>query len=370
MSPTLSGVYLLPMMLGMLLTSIGSGQLVSKTGRYKVFPIIGTPLIAVALFLLSRMDETSSTLAMSLRFALLGLGLGMVLQILVIAVQNAVPYEDLGAATSGVTFFRQIGGSFGVAVFGAVFSNSLASNITAIARDLPPGLDPGAVQGNPGMLDRFPPQVKNEVLGAYADSIDTVFFWAVPVAAIGFVLTWFLREAPLRETSRTPDYGEGFGAAPTVRSSRHEMERCLSELMRRDPRARDLYARLGALAGVDLPAGSMWALCRIAKDGTVRGADLADRAGVPIETGRPFVDRLVGDGLVERRDGTLVITAAGRTVAERLFAARREGLAAHVRGWSPEDHPELADVLTRLARASLGDDADGVAMRGATAATA
>ncbi|MEV5825151.1 MFS transporter [Spirillospora sp. NPDC052242] len=367
-SPTLSGVHLLPMMLGMLLTSIGSGQIVSRTGRYKIFPVIGTPIIAVALYLLSQMDETSSTLAMSLRFALLGLGLGMVLQILVIAVQNAVPYEDLGAATSGVTFFRQIGGSFGVAVFGAVFSNTLAGNIDVIARDLPPGFDPGAVEGDPTLLDRFPPQVRNEVLHAYADSIDTVFFWAVPVAAVGFLLALFLRESPLRETSRTPDYGEGFGAAPTVRSSRHEMERCLSELMRRDPRARELYVKLGALAGVDLPAGSMWALCRIAKDGTVRGEDLADRAGVSVETGRPFIDRLVDDGLVERRDGALVITHAGRGVAERLFAARREGLSAHVHGWSPEDHPELADVLTRLARASLGDDADGGTMRGATAA--
>ncbi|MFD0902029.1 MFS transporter [Actinomadura sediminis] len=368
-SPTLSGVHLLPMMLGMLLTSIGSGQIVSRTGRYKIFPVIGTPIIAVALYLLSRMDETSSTLAMSLRFALLGLGLGMVLQILVIAVQNAVPYEDLGAATSGVTFFRQIGGSFGVAVFGAVFSNTLAGNIDAVARDLPPGFDPGAVQGDPTLLERFPPQVRNEVLHAYADSIDTVFFWAVPVAAVGFLLALFLRETPLRETSRTRDYGEGFGAAPTVRSSRHEMERCLSELMRRDPRARELYTGLGALAGVDLPAGSMWALCRIAKDGTVRGEDLAERAGVSVEAGRPFVDRLVGDGLVERRDGALVITDSGRAVAERLFAARREGLARHVHGWSPEDHPELADVLTRLARASLGDDADGETMRGATAAT-
>ncbi|QFG21901.1 MFS transporter [Actinomadura sp. WMMB 499] len=369
-SPTLSGVHLLPMMLGMLLTSIGSGQIVSRTGRYKVFPVAGTPLIAVALLLLSRLDETSSTLAMSLRFALLGLGLGMVLQILVIAVQNAVPYEDLGAATSGVTFFRQIGGSFGVAVFGAVFSNALAGNVAAIARDLPPGLDPGAVQGDPGMLDRYPPGVRNEVLAAYADSIGTVFFWAVPVAAVGFLLALFLRETPLRETSRTHDYGEGFGAAPTVRSSRHEMERCLSELMRRDPRARELYAKLGRLAGVDLPAGSMWALCRIARDGTVRGTDLADRAGVPAETGRPFVDRLVAGGLVERRDGVLAITGPGRTVAERLFTARREGLAEHVRGWSPEDHPELADVLSRLARASLGDDADGETMRGATAASA
>lgn len=362
-SPTLSGVYLLPMMLGMLVSSIGSGQLITHFGRYKIFPVLGTPMIALALYLLSGLDETSSTLAMSLRFALLGFGLGLVMQVLVIAVQNAVSYEDLGSATSGVTFFRQIGGSFGVAVFGSIFSNQLASNIEGLARVLPPGFDPAAVQGNPQLLDRFPADVKNSVLHAYAQSIDSVFLWAVPVAALAFVLTWFLREVPLRASSQTPDYGEGFGAAPTVRSSRHEMERVLSELMRRDPKARELYDRLAHLCGVALPAGSVWALCRIAKDGTVAGSDLADRAGVTVGEGRPYVDRLVNAGYVERRDGTLAITASGRGVAERLFAARREGLCRHVDGWEPEEHPELADVLTRLAEASLGDDEDGGLLR-------
>ncbi|TDD83131.1 DHA2 family efflux MFS transporter permease subunit [Actinomadura rubrisoli] len=360
-SPTLSGVHLLPMMLGMLVSSIGSGQLISKFGRYKAFPVAGTPIIAVALYLCSRLDEDSSTLSMSLRFALLGFGLGLVMQVLVIAVQNAVPYEDLGSATSGVTFFRQIGGSFGVAVFGSVFSSRLAGHVEDLAKDrmLPPGFDPAAVQGNPKLLDRYPGQVKDGVLHAYAQSIDTVFLWAVPVAAVAFLLTLFLREVPLRATSQTRDYGEGFGGAPTVRSSRHEIECALSELMRKDAEARELYNRLGALAGVELSAGSMWALCRIAKDGTVSGQELADRAGVSVEEGRPFVDRIVEDGYVERREGVLAITGSGREVAGRLFEARRKGLAEHLEGWSPDEHPELASILTRLARASLGDDADG-----------
>ncbi|MUN40715.1 MFS transporter [Actinomadura litoris] len=360
-SPTLSGVHLLPMMLGMLCSSIGSGQLISKFGRYKAFPVAGTPIIAVALYLCSRLDEDSSTLSMSLRFALLGFGLGLVLQVLVIAVQNAVSYEDLGAATSGVTFFRQIGGSFGVAVFGSVFSSRLAGHVEDLARDrmLPPGFDPAAVQGNPKLLDRYPAPVKDGVLHAYAQSIDSVFLWAVPVAAAAFVLTLFLREVPLRATSQTRDYGEGFGAAPTVRSSRHEIERALSELMRGDARALEVYNRLGRLAGVDLPAGSMWALCRIAKDGTVAGPDLAERAGVPVEHGRPYVDRTVEAGYVERRDGVLAITPTGLAAAERLFAARRDGLARLLDGWSPEEHPELSEVLSDLAQASLGDDADG-----------
>ncbi|TDD26366.1 MFS transporter [Actinomadura sp. KC06] len=358
-SPTLSGVHLLPMMLGMLVASIGSGQLISRTGRYKVFPVIGTPLIALALYLCSRLDEDASTLTMSLRFALLGFGLGLVLQVLVIAVQNSVPYQDLGAATSGVTFFRQIGGSFGVAVFGSVFSNQLAGHIEDLARMLPPGFDPSAVQGNPALLDRYPAEVKDAVLHAYAQSIDSVFLWAVPVASVAFVLAWFLREVPLRATSQTRDYGEGFGAAPTVRSSRHEIERALSELMRKDPKALELYDRLGALSGVALPPGSVWALCRIARDGTVTGEALAERAGVTVEHGRPHVDRLVDSGYVRRADGTLIITGTGQAAAERLFAARREGLARHLDGWSPEEHPELADVLRRLAEESLGDEADG-----------
>jgi EmrB/QacA subfamily drug resistance transporter len=362
-SPTLSGVHLLPMMLGMLVSSIGSGQLISRYGRYKVFPVVGTPVIAVALYLCSRLDEDASTLSMSLRFALLGFGLGLVLQVLVIAVQNAVSYEDLGSATSGVTFFRQIGGSFGVAVSGSVFSNQLGRHVEDLARVLPPGFDPAAVQGDPGMLDRYPAEVKQRVLHAYAESIDSVFFWAVPVAAVACVLSWFLREVPLRATLQTRDYGEGFGAAPTVRSSRHEIERALSELMRKDAKAFELYDRLAALSGVSLPAGSVWALCRIAKDGTVTGQDLADRAGVPIEQGRPYVDRLVDAGYVQRQDGTLAITPSGQVAAGRLFAARRAGLARHLEGWEPEEHPELADVLRRLAEASLGDEADGGVLR-------
>ncbi|GAA0573681.1 MFS transporter [Actinomadura livida] len=362
-SPTVSGLYLLPMMLGMLASSIGSGQLITRFGRYKIFPVVGTPIIALALYLCSRLDENASTLSMSLRFALLGFGLGMVMQVLVIAVQNAVSYRDLGAATSGVTFFRQIGGSFGVAVFGSIFSNRLAAHIEELARVLPPGFDPAAVQSNPQLLDRFPAEVQRGVLHAYSLSIDAVFFWAVPVAGVAFVLTWFLREVPLRATLQAHDYGEGFGAAPTVRSSRHEMERALSELMRKDVEARRLYERLGAHAGVALPAGSVWALCRIAKDGTVPGPDLAERAGVPIEHGRPYVDRLVDAGYVLRREGTLAITGSGQAVAERLFAARREGLCRLVDGWEPEQHPELADVLTRLAEASVGDEADGVILR-------
>ena len=132
-SPTASGLLITPMMAGLLITSIGSGQLISRFGRYKPFPIAGTAIIALGLWLLSRLQVDTSTLVASVYMLVLGLGLGMVLQVLVLAAQNAVDYKYLGVATSGSTLFRQIGGSIGVAIFGAIFANQLANNLAAKA---------------------------------------------------------------------------------------------------------------------------------------------------------------------------------------------------------------------------------------------
>src|SRR5262249_750420 len=128
-SPTISGVYLLPLMAGLLLVSITSGQVIARTGRYRFFPIAGTALLALGLFLLSLMSASSPTFADALYMLVLGMGLGGVMQVLVIIVQNGVPHSELGVATSGATFFRSIGGSFGTAIFGAIFSNVLIGNL-------------------------------------------------------------------------------------------------------------------------------------------------------------------------------------------------------------------------------------------------
>lgn len=355
-SPTMSGVHLLPMVLGMLFTSILSGQMITKVGRYKIYPILGMAITSLALFLMSKMDETTANITMNLYFLILGLGLGLVMQVIVIAAQNAVPYKDLGAATSGVTFFRSIGGSFGVAVFGSIFTAGLNSHIADIAKagKLPAGFNADTAAQNPKVIKQLPPDSQAAFLHAYSEAIQTVFVWAVPVAVIGFLLSLFLREVPLRGTAKAaPSLGEGMGGAPTVRSSRHEIERCLSVLMRRDGAAMEMYARLGALAGVNLPAGSMWALCRIAQDESVSGQELAERADVSVEHGRPYIARLAGAGFVTQADGRLMITETGRGVAERLFEARRQGLAEMLDGWSPEEHPELAELLTKLSRVSL-----------------
>ena len=129
-SPTGSGLELLPLMAGLLVTSIGSGLLISRWGRYKIFPILGTAVMTVGLYLFSLLGVNTSTLTISAFMVVLGLGLGGVMQVLVIAVQNAVPHSELGVATSGATFFRSIGGSFGTAIFGAIFANVLTGNLT------------------------------------------------------------------------------------------------------------------------------------------------------------------------------------------------------------------------------------------------
>jgi EmrB/QacA subfamily drug resistance transporter len=358
-SPTVSGVHLLPMVLGLLLTSVASGQLIARLGRYKVYPIIGTAAVTVAMFLLSRLTETTSWVIVDLYFFILGFGLGLILQVLVIAVQNSADYADLGTATSSVTFFRTIGGSFGVAIFGSVFVNRLTAELrTGLhGHTLPPGFSPAAAQANPRALGSLPAVLRADVLHAYTLSLNTVFLAAVPVAAAAFVLTWFLREVPLRATARAPDLAEGIGGSPAERSSCGEIERALLRLADGDLRKHG-YQRLAELSGLGLPAGSCWVLARLAKRGRVAGADLAREAGVTTDYGRPYVDKLVQAGYTRRDDGMLVLTAAGSAAADRLFTAGREGLERLLSDWSPQQHADLAAMLDRLSRALLGEDAD------------
>jgi EmrB/QacA subfamily drug resistance transporter len=366
-SPTISGVYLLPMVLGLLLTSVGSGQLIARTGRYKIYPIIGTFVMAIALFLLSTLDENTATWVLNVYFFLLGFSLGLILQVLVIAVQNSVDYADLGAATAGVTFFRSIGGAFGTSVFGAIFTNQLVHNLASALHgiSLPSGFSVAAIESNRRLLTRLPAAVQHDILHAYSISLHPVFLTAVPIALVAFVLSWFLREVPLRTTAgetlrnqaNAVDIGQGIGAAPTQRSSAEEVERVLARLSDRDLR-RFGYARLARAAGLDLTGGATWILTRLARQGATPGPELAEQAGVTVEEGHPVAQQLVDKGLITRTDGVLALTADGQRVAGKLFAAQREWLCEQLAGWSPEQQAELEPVLTKLSRALLGDQAD------------
>jgi EmrB/QacA subfamily drug resistance transporter len=199
-SPTISGLLITPLMAGLLLTSIGSGQLISRFGRYKVFPIAGTLIISLGLALLSRLQVDSSTFAIGVYMLVLGLGLGMVIQVLVLAVQNAVDYRQLGVATSGSILFRQIGGSIGVAGFGAIFTTHLAGNLD---RRIPAGMHVPAA-ADPAAVKRLPPGLHTAYVTAITDALHPVFLAAAGAAALAFGLTWFLRELPLRATAQGP----------------------------------------------------------------------------------------------------------------------------------------------------------------------
>ncbi len=200
-SPTDSGLQLLPMVFGMLITFIVSGQLVSRLGRYKVFPIVGTAIMSVGFYLLAGMTPSTTLLATSVDMFITGLGLGLVMQVLVVAVQNAVPYRYLGTATSTSTFFRSIGGSFGVALFGAIFNSRLFAEL---AKFLPESalktIKGNSISSNPAQLKALPPPIHQGFVQAFSHSLSTVFTVAVPCCVLAFLLTWLLKEVPLRDT--------------------------------------------------------------------------------------------------------------------------------------------------------------------------
>jgi EmrB/QacA subfamily drug resistance transporter len=204
-SPTISGLQLLPLMIGLLTVSIASGQIISRTGRYRIFPIAGTALVTLGLLLLSQLGiDTSSTMG-ALYMLILGMGLGSVMQVLVLIVQNAVPYSELGVATSGATFFRFIGGSFGTAIFGAIFANVLVGNLVKHlgTSKLPTGLSSANI--TPAILDKLPAAVHHGLAAAYAESIQTVFIIAAPIAFIAFLASWLIPELELRRSVGTTE---------------------------------------------------------------------------------------------------------------------------------------------------------------------
>jgi EmrB/QacA subfamily drug resistance transporter len=208
-SPTLSGVRLLPLMAGLLVVSIGSGQLISRNGRYRVFPIAGSAVIVLGMYLLSTMGVTTSAWLDALYMLVLGMGIGGVMQVLVIIVQNAVPHSELGVATSGATFFRSIGGSFGTAIFGAIFANVLIGNLAKHLHgiQLPAGFS--SANATPALLSHLPPAVHQGFVAGYAESIQTVFTVAVPIAALAFLASWLIPQVELRKWPAADSVPEG-----------------------------------------------------------------------------------------------------------------------------------------------------------------
>lgn len=343
-SPTSSGLQLLPVMGGMLVTSIASGQLISKWGRYRMFPIVGTAVMSIGLFLLSRMHANTSLATASLYMLVVGMGLGMVMQVLVLAVQNSVDYEDLGVATSGATLFRSIGGSLGTAVLGAVFTTRLTSTLAHV---MPGGA--GAVGGGGGMdpsaIQKMPPAVRGVFLDAFTTSLDYVFLVAAGTAAAAFLLSWLLEERPLRGAVGASAAGVGEAMAmPQDEEPWPPFARALWSLLHRDGKVR-VIEKVAALAGVSLSPAACWTLARMGQ-----GRDTH-----PERVGREFriePDRLRA-AMTELEERGMVaagaLTPAGTETLAKLTEAGRQWLCSLVEGWDPEHHATLAEMLNRVA---------------------
>jgi EmrB/QacA subfamily drug resistance transporter len=198
-SATNSGLLMLPLMAGLLTASMVSGQVISRTGRYKVFPVVGTGLSALGMYLLSTMGATTPRGIASAWMVVLGIGLGLVMQVMVLVTQNSVARSDLGVATATVSFFRSVGGSVGVAVFGALFTSRLTHNL---ATDLPPDLAARLGRTGGGSLQAVASLPIGQQLAyktAFADALTGVFTYAIPIMLLAFALTWLLPEVPLRQ---------------------------------------------------------------------------------------------------------------------------------------------------------------------------
>jgi MFS family permease len=342
-----------PMMGGVLVTSILSGNLISRFGRYKPFPVAGTAVMTLGLLLLGQLAVGTPSWQAAVFMLVLGMGLGMVMQVLVLAVQNAVDYRMLGVATSGSTLFRQVGGSIGVSVFGAIFANRLGDEL---ARRLPPGAHvPAAV--NPAAVDRLPPSVHGPFVEAFAVSLRPVFLSAAAIALFAFLLTWLLRELPLRQTARAGGVGESF-ASPRDASSERELERMISSLMRRERRL-ETYEQLIARSRVHVAPAEAWTLGRLSAREGMTAAALADDLGTPAGRLAEPLAALTAAGLATTdAGGALRLTDAGRGAVERLVAAGRTELTGLLDGWTPGHERELAPVLERLARALVAEMPD------------
>jgi EmrB/QacA subfamily drug resistance transporter len=346
-TPTESGLQLLPVMGGLLFTSILSGQVITRTGRYRWFPIAGTAIGVLGLLLLARLDRSTSTALAALYMLVLGLGLGMVMQVLVLAVQNSVEYEQLGVATSGATLFRSIGGSVGTAVLGAVFTNKLTN---ALAGSLPPGASSNASGLDPSALQRLPANIRDAYLSGFTDAIDLVFLVAAGIMTIAFVLTWFIPERPLRTTVRTAGLQQAF-AAPDDTDSVREVARELSVLVGKEG-VLAFLERAARRAEVDVPPAGGWLLARAASERNVDVPRLAATYELDETRLRAACRDLHERGLLTGGpENTTGLTPEGARVVDALADARCAALEDLVADWSPGEHPELHTYVE-----SLSDD--------------
>jgi EmrB/QacA subfamily drug resistance transporter len=346
-SPSISGLLLMPMMLGMLATSVISGRMISRFGRYKLFPILGTATMTFGLGALSLLAIDSGDWQTAIDALWLGLGMGMVMQVLLIAVQNSVDYERLGVATSGTMLFRSLGGALGVALFGAIFANRLHAQLAGPGMDFLATVIPAAARG-------LPPDMHQEYITAVMAALRPVFLAAAGVSALGFALTFLLREHPLREGAPAEGVGESF-AMPRDATSLEELERIIALLVARENRWR-LYADLARRAAIELPAPELWMLARLGERAPMTLTSLGAELKIPEPQLASPLRALCERGIAEKNaNGELELTSTGVAMRDRIVAARRKGLADMLARWRPDEHPDVLALIERMAQALTSD---------------
>jgi EmrB/QacA subfamily drug resistance transporter len=355
-SATLSGLRMLPMVAGLLATALASGTVVSKTGRYRLFPIAGSAVTAAGLYLLSLMNQHTNVVVESLYLLVLGAGIGLVMQILTLVVQNTVDYADLGTATSGVTFFRTLGGSFGASIMGSIFSNGLKGRlVTALAAARVPPAD----VASPELVHKLPAQARDPIITAYAQSLQHVFLFAVPIAVVGLLLALVLPQVAMRGVARVSGAGDGF-AVPEGSDNENQLANVVAEILRRD--SRSSFGGILADSGSALDVATAWGVMGVAIRqkalGTpTREADVEARVGVPHGVLRPFFTEIVAAGYLTRdddADGLLALTPRGQTEAHKITEAWRSWLMGELQGWlsaheaSPEQTGLIEEAIGRI----------------------
>ncbi|CAM3617441.1 MDR family MFS transporter [Smaragdicoccus niigatensis] len=338
---TASGLRMLPMVFGLLIASTVSGNVVSKTGQYKIFPVVGTAVIAIGAYLLSTMDASTPFWAQSLFLLVFGVGIGLSMQVLTIIVQNTSEYRDLGTATSGVTFFRTIGGSFGASVMGSVYTNYLNQRIGGAM--LASGVKPSDI-ATPAQLHALSAEQKAPIVTVYADAIQHMFLYVVPVAMIALVFAILLPQVKMRGIVRegAKGTGEGFAIAEGAKADT-QLEDLIGRILEKHGRA--AAPSIIERSQTKLTHAQAWGIMRVFGPSRILGrgirlSRLESAINVPPGVLRPFYDELETAGYVARDGDILTVTPVGESEAQRIRNTWRSWLVEQLSDWFPEDQTD------------------------------
>lgn len=347
-SATASGLWMLPLIAGLMATALLTGNVISRTGRYRAFPLVGSAGLTIGIFLLSNLDVDTSYWVMGSFMVVLGAGIGLVMQVPVIVVQSTANYSDLGVATSGISFLRTMGSSFGVAIFGTIYASQLPKHLV-----VPPGVDPRAI-ASPAALHALPDAIKAPIVAGYAETVQTMFLIAAPIGLVALLVAFFLPQVRLRDTSRAAatgnsGVGESFAAPPS--NSYDELRKLVAAVVAKSEEEPGVAVL--RRSGVDLPLEQAWLLGRVYRastdDGIATLDELAEMTEVPGGIFAPTARELVRSGHLASHDDGYRFTGLGADVFTQLVHAWRGWLLDQLEDWHEPDQRDFAQALDSFA---------------------